>query len=76
LHEHLEQLHASDAPNALPPDGVAIQDKLGLVEIVWQASRILAAQIASARLRDDPAGFSVPNPGRRCRSIRIPPDRG
>jgi NTE family protein len=26
-------------------------------EIVWQASRILAAQIASARLRDDPAGF-------------------
>src|SRR5688572_16615407 len=57
VHERLEHLHASDGPDTGPPDGVAIQDKLGLVEIVWQASRILAGQIAGARLRDDPAGF-------------------
>jgi NTE family protein len=62
VHEHLEQLHASEGPDAGPSDGVAIQDKLGLVEIVWQASRILAAQIASARLRDDPAGFLLQIP--------------
>jgi predicted acylesterase/phospholipase RssA len=49
--------NASDSSEALPTDGEEIQDKLGLVEIVWQASRILAAQIASARLREDPAGF-------------------
>jgi NTE family protein len=57
VHDRLEQIHASDGADALPADGEEIQDKLGLVEIVWQASRILAAQIASARLRDEPAGF-------------------
>jgi NTE family protein len=53
VHDRLAQLHASDGADG----GAEIQDELGLVEIVWQASRILAAQIATARLREDPAGF-------------------
>jgi NTE family protein len=57
VHDRLEQVHARDGADALATNGEEIQDKLGLVEIVWHASRILAAQIASARLRDDPAGF-------------------
>ncbi len=60
--EHLKELHASNGENGPPPGGEAIQDKLGLVEIVWSASRILAAQIASARLRDDPPGFLLQIP--------------
>jgi NTE family protein len=62
VQDRLEQLHASDGANALPTDGEEIQEKLGLVEIVWHASRILAAQIASARLRDDPPGFLIQIP--------------
>jgi NTE family protein len=62
VHDHLEQIHAGDGAEVPRPDGEAIEDKLGLVEIVWQASRILAAQIASARLREDPAGFLLQIP--------------
>ena len=62
VHDHLEQLHPGDAADALPAEGDEIQDKLSLVEIVWHASRILAAQIASARLRDDPPGFMIQIP--------------
>jgi NTE family protein len=60
--DHLKELQASDGENGSRPEGEAIQDKLGLVEIVWSASRILAAQIATARLRDDPPGFLLQIP--------------
>jgi NTE family protein len=60
VHESLEHLHTDDSDTTAAER--AIEDKLGLVEVVWHASRILAAQIASARLRDDPAGFLLQIP--------------
>ena len=30
-----------------------VRDQLGLVEVVWQASRILSSQVATGRLRED-----------------------
>ena len=65
MRDHLQQIHSegeeeSDASTL--ERGQEIDDELGLVEIVWHASRILAAQIASARLRDDPPGFLLQIP--------------
>jgi len=60
VHDHLEQVHATAADT--PAEEETIDDKLGLIEIVWHASRILAAQIASARLRDDPADLLIQIP--------------
>ena len=55
LHEHLKLVRSA---GAAPRSSEALEEKLGLVEIVWQASRILESQIASSRLEQDrPAGL-------------------
>jgi NTE family protein len=64
MRDHLQQIHSEgeEESDASTLEGQEIDDELGLVEIVWHASRILAAQIASARLRDDPPGFLLQIP--------------
>jgi NTE family protein len=63
LRDHLEDVHAEEdarADGESVPD--AVGDRLGLVEIVWQASRILASQIAASRLREDRPGYLLEIP--------------
>ena len=65
MRDHLQQIHSEgeeESDASMLERGQEIDDELGLVEIVWHASRILAAQIASARLRDDPPGFLLQIP--------------
>jgi len=62
LGEHLRRVHPPDESDPSPGSKGAIDDELGLVEIVWHASRILASQIASARLRDDAPGYLLQIP--------------
>jgi predicted acylesterase/phospholipase RssA len=63
LREQLQRVHSSDEPDPSPGSNErSIDDKLGLVEIVWHASRILASQIASVRLRDDAPGYLLQIP--------------
>jgi hypothetical protein len=47
----------------------ALDDKLGLIEIVWYASRILAERIAAAARDDRRASATFPCPIRR---VRVP----
>jgi NTE family protein len=60
VHERLQQVHSAEEGSEVSP--AALEDRLGLVEIVWQASRILASQIASGRLRDDRPGYLLEIP--------------
>jgi predicted acylesterase/phospholipase RssA len=60
VHERLQQVHSVEEGSEVSP--AALEDRLGLVEIVWQASRILASQIASSRLRDDRPGYLLEIP--------------
>jgi NTE family protein len=48
--DHLQLVHSAAETEA--PDA-SVEEELGLFEVVYQASRILASQIASSRLRDD-----------------------
>jgi NTE family protein len=67
LQDHLEDVRAEEEAHDGEPVPDAVDDRLGLVEIVWQASRILASQIAAGRLREDRPGYlleiPVPNLG-------------
>jgi NTE family protein len=57
-----EQLQLAHAAEAGAGSGDPVEDRLGLVEIVWQASRILASQLASHRLRQDRPGYLLEIP--------------
>jgi NTE family protein len=59
MREHLRLIRADEAPG---PEASAAEEELGLVEVVWQASRILASQVASNRLRADPPGYLLQIP--------------
>jgi NTE family protein len=61
VHAHLQRVHESEAADPAASSDAEL-DKLGLIEIVWYASRILAAQIATSRLRDDRPGFLLQLP--------------
>jgi NTE family protein len=52
VHDRLQLVHA-DADSEASDSEVEVEDELGLFEVVYQASRILASQIARSRLRDD-----------------------
>lgn len=56
MHEPLERVRAADVG--------APAEELGLFEIVWQSTRILSAQVATSRLREDPPGFLLQIPVR------------
>ena len=57
LHEHLRRIR----PPAEEADST-LDDELGLIEVVWQASRILSSQVASHRLREDRPGYLLQIP--------------
>jgi NTE family protein len=57
----LRPVRAADPP-APEADARDLDERLGLVEVVWQASRILASQVASHRLRQDPPGHLLQIP--------------
>jgi NTE family protein len=58
MYEYLRWIRADHDESVEPvSDARAIEDDLGLMEVVWRASRILASQVASNRLREDPPGW-------------------
>lgn len=58
MQEHLRLIRSDGEHGA----SVAAEEELGVVEVVWRASRILASQVASHRLRRDPPGFLLQIP--------------
>jgi len=59
MHEHLRLIRADHEPAS---GEVALPEELGVVEVVWRASRILASQVASNRLHHDRPGYLLQIP--------------
>jgi NTE family protein len=59
LVDHLRLVDAAGGEEEAAGDGATLEEQLGLVEVVWRASHILASQVASSRLREDPPGYLV-----------------
>ncbi len=56
-HEHLRLVDPTPGNEKPATDQAKLEEQLGLVEVVWRASRILASQVATTRLREDRPGY-------------------
>jgi NTE family protein len=64
VREYLRLIRTQEPPPEAEADTEpdALEEELGLIEVVWQASRILASQVATNRLRADPPGYLLQIP--------------
>jgi len=62
LSQHLSLIHASPAGDAGETPDHEVDETLGLLEVVSQASTIMESQVAKGRLREDPPGWLLQIP--------------